>query len=106
MTTRTAKVNALLEATIAEAIRRDYGDPTNLVTVTKVEVAPDLRTANVWIATYRDGTWEDIMALRPLLQRAVAAAMTSKNTPRLTLRQDLSGEYAARIHEALRGRDS
>ncbi len=106
MTTRTAKVNALLEATIAEAIKREYADPTNLVTVTKAEVAPDLRTANVWIATYRSGAWEEILALRPALQKAVAKVMTAKNTPRLTLHQDLSGEYATRIHEVLRGQDS
>src|SRR5579863_8239697 len=50
---RTARVNALLREVVAEALERlsDHDDRLRLVTVTGVEVDPDLRRARVFLAS-------------------------------------------------------
>ena len=51
MTERTARLDELLREEISAVIARDIDDPrVGFVTVTDVEVAPDLRHAKVWVS--------------------------------------------------------
>ena len=47
----TARLDELLREEISEVIRREVDDPRiGFVTITDVEVSPDLRHANVWVS--------------------------------------------------------
>src|SRR4029078_9015271 len=51
MTERTARLDELLREEISAVLTRDVDDPRiGFVTITDVEVAPDLRHAKVWVS--------------------------------------------------------
>jgi ribosome-binding factor A len=56
MSRRTARVNELLRERLSEIIMRDLKDPriSGLVTVTSVEVSPDLSAARVYVSVLGD----------------------------------------------------
>ena len=70
MSERTARLDELLREEISEVIRREVDDPrVGFLTITHVEVTPDLRHANVWVSVI--GTPEE----KVLTLRALASAM-------------------------------
>lgn len=105
MSERIQKVNALLASEVGKALGT-LGSPGTLATVTAVETAADLRQATVWISTLPDDpeAWPAIEALRPALQEHVAARLTLKHTPKLTLAHDHGQAHAAHIDRLLEGR--
>lgn len=103
MSTRLAKVNALVATTLSMALPRLIDRPDALATVTRVETSPDLREARVWISTYTDEAWDAVVAAGPDLQASLAEHIQMKRTPRIQLRRDEGGAHAAHIDELLRG---
>ncbi len=102
MSERTARLDELLREEISEVLRRDVDDPrVGFVTVTDVEVAPDLRHANVWVSVI--GT----PAERRQTLRALARAMhfvrgrlghlRLKRIPELHVREDRTSERGTRV---------
>lgn len=70
MTERTARLDELLREEINEVIRRDVDDPRiGFLTITDVEVSPDLSHANVWVSVI--GSAEE----KKLTLRALSRAM-------------------------------
>ena len=51
---RTTRVNALLKREISNLIHTFYQDETVYITITEVEVSPDLRNARVYYSTLGD----------------------------------------------------
>ncbi len=114
MTDRTARLDELLREEISAIIGRDLEDPRiGFVTVTKVEVAADLRHANVWVSVI--GTPDDRQnSLRALGKampfiRARLGALRLRRIPELHMREDdsaLRGTRVLRIIDGLeRGED-
>lgn len=106
MSQRTEKVESLVQQVVANGLLAELGGEMARVTVTRVEVSPDLRSALVWIGIVAEGSaqqqlFERIEELRPQLQRDVAGQMTTKFVPRLQLKLDSGGEYAARMERLL-----
>ena len=102
MTERTARLDQLLREEISAIIAKDIADPrVGFVTVTEVDVAPDLGHATVWVSVIGDE------ATRKASLRALGRAMPYvrhrlgtlhlRKIPELHLRHDDSVERGARV---------
>jgi ribosome-binding factor A len=108
MSQRIAKTESLIQQVVATALIELMEKDAAVVTVTRVDAAPDMRSAIVWIGLLgtpdqQDKLWENLERKRGMLQASVAAAMTSKFVPRINMKRDTGGEYAAHIERLLRG---
>lgn len=105
MSNRMAKVNALIEAELGRALGSRLPGPGVLATVTAVETTPDLHDADGWISLIpdTDEAWEQVEALRLVLQQDIAGRIKLKYTPRLRLRRDRSAAVVARVDTLLKG---
>ncbi|MGH8981843.1 MAG: 30S ribosome-binding factor RbfA [Acidimicrobiales bacterium] len=101
---RTLRVNEVLRQVVAEELERlaDADERLRLVTVTSVQVSPDLRAATVYVGTLEDETSDALEAHRTQLQRAVGTQVRMKRTPRLTFTADPAVSAGARVEEILR----
>lgn len=101
---RALRVNQVLRQVVAEELERlADADDVPMVTVTAVEVAPDMRTAVVYLASLDDATAKALEDRRGHLQRTVGSQMTLKRTPRLSFRADPAVAAGSRVEELLRG---
>jgi len=106
---RIARLNDQLRADLADLIYRELKDPrlTGLVSVTGVEVSPDLSVARVFISVL--GTPEErksaLAALRSaagFLRSQLATRLTIRRAPELHFVADTSIEHGERIMQLLR----
>ncbi len=108
MNQRVAKVESLIQQVVATSIVELLGPDAARITVTRVDAAPDLRNATVWIGLLGTDA-EQAAAMGQLVgaqgdvQDALAARMQTKFVPRLHFKQDTGGEYAAEIDRLLKG---
>ena len=105
---RVAKVESVIQQAVASEIRNLMGGDAARITVTRVDAAPDLHSAIVWIGLLGDDDqmatlWKRLEHARGDLQTALAGQMTTKYAPHIHLRQDTGGAYAAEIDQLLRG---
>ncbi|HUC20111.1 MAG TPA: ribosome-binding factor A [Candidatus Polarisedimenticolaceae bacterium] len=107
MSQRTHKVSSLIRQIVAAELA---GLPESAyLTVTNVEVSPDLRQATVWIGIIAKTEEEAAKLFKAALgaqnhfQTAVARGLTTKFTPRLTIKHDSSGAYAEDISRLIKG---
>jgi ribosome-binding factor A len=105
---RVAKVESLIQQVVATALIQQLDRDAAGVTVTRVDAAPDMRNATVWIGLLgkpveQDRLWKRIEYVRPELQAALGGHMQTKFVPRLHFKRDTGGEYAADIERLLRG---
>jgi ribosome-binding factor A len=102
VTERTARLDQLLREEISAIIAKDIADPrVGFVTVTEVDVTPDLGHATVWVSVIGDE------AARKASLRALGRAMPYvrhrlgtlhlRKIPELHLRHDDSVERGARV---------
>lgn len=108
MTRRTERINELLRAEISELLQREMKDPRlgGLITITEVDVSPDLRTAKVHVsvmgtAEQKDSTFKALRAGSRFLQREIRSRITIRRMPDLKFLPDESMERAARILDLL-----
>jgi ribosome-binding factor A len=108
-TRRIARLNEQLRADLADLIVREVKDPrlAGLVTVTDVDLSPDLRHARVYVSVL--GSEEDrkhtLAALRSatgFLRSQIAARLTTKRAPDLQFALDASIERGERIMQLIR----
>lgn len=101
---RTARVNHVLQEVIAEELERVSGDDPRLelVTVTGVEVDPDLRHATVWLSSLSAAAAEALAEDRVRLQSAIAGQVRLKRTPQLSFAADPAVESGNRIEDIIR----
>jgi ribosome-binding factor A len=105
---RVAKVESLVQQAVAAELAKILERDGAAVTVTRVDAAPDLRNATVWIgilgnAREQDRLWARIEGVLGVMQAAVGAKFRMKYAPRLTVKRDTGGAYAAEIDRLLRG---
>ncbi len=101
---RALRINQVLRQVVAEELERlADADELAMVTVTSVEVAADMRTAMVYLASVDAATLEVLEERRGHLQRLIGTQMTMKRTPRLSFRADPAIEAGSRVEELLRG---
>jgi ribosome-binding factor A len=104
---RLLRLQQLVLETVASTVQRDLDDPRiGLVTITKVKLAKDLTQAVVFWSTLAEGAQRrtserGLTDALPVIQAAVADAMATRTTPRLTLHFDAAMEKADRIDSIL-----
>jgi ribosome-binding factor A len=104
---RALRINQVLRQVVAEELERlADADELPMVTVTSVEVAADMRTAVVFLASADAVTLEVLEERRPHLQRLIGKQMTIKRTPRLSFRADPAIAAGSRVEDLLRGQHS
>jgi ribosome-binding factor A len=102
---RTARVNELCREILADELERLDDDRLQLVTITHVDVDPDLRHARVEFSSLGEGEEEAAEALseqRVRLQAAIARQARLKRTPELRFAVDTVISRASRIEDLLR----
>ena len=107
MTDRMLRVNSTLREVLAEEIERMSDARLELVSVTAVETAPDLRHAKVYVDVLgEDARHDALSALRGAarrLQGVIGAQVRMKYTPTLEFELDPGITGGERIEEILRG---
>jgi len=96
MTRRQEKVARVVREAVSDAIANHLGDPRikGFVSVTKVDIAPDLRSADVYLSIFGgdDGTQTKTFAAishaRSRIQSLLAGRLRSKFCPTLRFHRD------------------
>jgi ribosome-binding factor A len=109
MTRRTEQVNELLRNELSELLTREMQDPrvSGIVSITSVDVSPDLRHAKVWVSVYgtdddRRSTLKALSAARPFLRRELSRRLRLRNTPDLEFESDRTIERAQELTDIMR----
>jgi len=104
MTRRTERINDLLREELSDLLRRQVKDPRlgGLITVTEVEVSPDLRHARVFVSVLgseeeREDAFRALEVARSFLRRELGKRLSMRRTPDLSFRRDDSLERGARL---------
>ncbi|HEY5489136.1 MAG TPA: 30S ribosome-binding factor RbfA [Candidatus Limnocylindrales bacterium] len=102
MSERTARLDELLREEISQVVRREVDDPRiGFVTITEVEVMPDLRHANVWVSVIgspaeRKQTLRALSHAMPFV-RGRLGKLRLKRIPDLHIKEDDSSERGTRV---------
>jgi ribosome-binding factor A len=104
---RLRRVDEAVREVLSDAIATQLKDPrVGFVTVTAVEVAPDLRQARVFVSVLGDASRRELSlaglrSAHGFLQRRVAGELHLKHTPTLEFRYDDTAERAQRLEALL-----
>ena len=97
---KNVRINSEVQRALSELIRMGVKDPrvSSLTSVTDVEVAPDLKTAKVFVSVLGDekkqkDTLEGLKSAMPYLRSQLAKSINLRNTPELRFHLDTSIEY-------------
>jgi ribosome-binding factor A len=99
---RTARLDELLREEVSEIIRREVDDPrVGFVTITDVEVSPDLRHANVWVSVIgapneKRDTLRALSRAMPFVRQRLGR-LRLKRIPELHVKEDRTSEAGTRV---------
>jgi len=99
---RLDRINELLKREISVCLEKSFEFPGLLVTVHAVEIAPDLKTAKVFVgvlgeAKERGSVIRKLNTKRGFIQGVVMKRVVLRNTPQLTFSADDSVERGVRV---------
>jgi ribosome-binding factor A len=102
MTERMRRVNESVRAVVAEAIVELKDPRIGIVTVTGVEVSPDLREGRVYVSVLgserkRAATLAGLQSAHGFLQARIARELKLKRTPQLSFEYDPTVERGVRM---------
>ncbi len=109
---RTSRLNGEYQKEISVIIRRlkdRAPDLKGLISVTEADVAPDLKTANVYVSIYGVNEEEAKRSFALLQQNAgfirheLAQVMRMRTVPSLTFKWDGSMSYGSKMDELFKG---
>lgn len=104
---RLERVNQLIKEEISRLLQRELKDPRlGFVTVTEVEVTPDLKTAKVFVSVLgTDEQWarslQALESARGFIWSWLRRHLDLRVTPEIVFRPDHSMEHAARMQALL-----
>lgn len=105
---KNTRINGEVQKELSNIIRNEVKDPRvgMLTSVTRVEVAPDLKTCKAYISTLdKNNTIEDtVKALRGaegFIRHALASGMNLRQTPQITFIADHSIEYGVHMNQLI-----
>jgi ribosome-binding factor A len=108
VTRRTEQVNELLREEIS-ALIRELHDPRlgGMITVTRVDVSPDLRRADAYVSVMgteeeRSGTMTALQSARPFVRRELGRRVRLRSTPDVRFTPDTSIEDAQHLTDLMR----
>lgn len=102
MKNRLARVNELIQRELGTIIQRDFEFPGALVTISGVDITPDLRHCHVYIgvignAAAQEDSIAKLQEKRSMLQSRLMSRITLRQTPLLQFKLDSSVERGVRI---------
>ena len=104
---RVDRVAALVKKTLSVSLGKIVRDRNNvLVTVTRVDVSPDLRSATAYLSLFGEPDvssrlFQEIVESGYSLQESVATELKSRRTPVLSFKRDYSVEEGDRISDLI-----
>ena len=102
---RQLRVNEVVKRELSAIIAREINFEGALVSINAVDVAPDLKSAHVFVSTLgvanRDRVIDKLEAYRPALQAGLSRHVVLKYTPHLIFHLDESIKRGARVLEIL-----
>ena len=105
---KNVRINSEVQRELARIIREEVKDPRidPIVSVTRVQVAPDLKTCKVFISvlgdeTSLDATIEGLRRAEGFIRRELAHTVNLRNTPVITFIPDTSIEYGVRMSKRI-----
>jgi len=108
MSIRTDKIASVIRHAVQDVITRGLGDPRirGLVSITHVDVTPDLAEAKVHVSVlpqkHEDLTMHGLQDAAGHIQHEIAPAITARRLPRLRFVKDDSLKKQALLDAALR----
>ncbi len=108
MSRRTEQVAEFLREELTDIIRREVKDPrVGFMSVTRVEVPSDLRSARVYVSVLgtddeREGTLTALRSASGFIRHHLRPRLRMRQIPELEFRDDRSMEHADQIARALR----
>jgi ribosome-binding factor A len=103
---RKLRVNEVVRESLADALERMSDPRLAMVTITGVDVSPDLRHATVWFSALGRDDVEVERALQAAsahLRTTLGREVRLKYLPRLHFREDPAIEAGERVEEIIRG---
>lgn len=106
MSQRTDRLDRQIQHELMDLLQREMADPRlGFATVTRVETAPDLGSARVWVSILgsddeREASMKALQASAPWLRHRLAERLQLRKVPALTLRHDdamAAGDRVLRI---------
>lgn len=104
---RTARVNEVVRETLADEVERLSDPKIGFVTLTGVEVSPDLRHATVYYSVLgteeqHDDTRDALRRAGPHLRAVLGRQVRLKYLPELVFREDPAVVQGQRVEEIIR----
>ncbi len=105
---RSERVSRHIRNTLAEVLRRNVKDPRlKEVTITSVDLSPDLRLAKIYFVTAGDDTkvknvLEGFKKARPYIKKMLGRGLGLRYMPEIRFYYDDSLDYGARMEELFR----
>ncbi len=109
---RTSRLNGEYQKEISVILRRlkdRAPDIKGMISVTEADVAPDLKTANIYVSIYGVGAEDTKRTFAALQQNAgyirheLAQVMRMRTVPSLTFKMDGSMSYGSKMDELFKG---
>lgn len=107
-TIKNTRVNGEVKKELSILIGRDIKDPRihPMTSVLDVEVAPDLKTAKIYISVMgdeeaRNDTYQGLRSAASYMRSQLAKTLNLRNTPELTFIMDNSIEYGANMSKLI-----
>lgn len=109
---RTSRLNGEYQKEISAILRKVKDrnvDLKGLISVTEVDVAPDLKTAYVYVSIYGANeaeskrSFEILQESAGFIRRELSQVMRMRTVPALTFRMDGSMGYGAKMDELFKG---
>lgn len=105
---RQERVGDLIRDEVSDIIRRDMNDPRlGFVSITRVELSPDLRYARLFVSVFADDaerneTVKVLNRAASFVRRTLAPRLRMRTIPELSFRLDHSMEHAENVARILR----
>ncbi len=109
---RTSRLNGEYQKEISAILRRlkdKAVELKGLISVTEADVAPDLKTANVYVSIYgvtpeeAKRSFEVLQANAGFIRHELAQVMRMRTVPALTFKLDGSMSYGSKMDELFKG---
>ena len=98
---RPKRVAHLIQKALSQVFLEEFQDATGLITVTRVDVSADLRTAHVFLSLFgtdfEQAFWDRLEKSGGYLRKSVASRVKLKYNPTLIFHRDPTSEYESRI---------
>ena len=100
---RVERVTEFIRREASEIIQRQLKDPRiGFVTITRVEMTPDLRQAKIYVSVYGDGQEKEksikgLKSARGFIQGEIGRRARLRHTPEIFFRLDESLEKGAQV---------